>query len=106
MDELACFAPGMLALGSSGYGPDESQKFLKLAEEVVLIHEKWIWSSVAVYSLFALNSYFNFKLGLFIKDDESQKFLEFVGIVSFISRKLSYIFYGYYDLLFKFIFQL
>jgi mannosyl-oligosaccharide alpha-1,2-mannosidase len=34
MDELACFAPGMLALGSSGYGPDESQKFLSLAEEV------------------------------------------------------------------------
>lgn len=34
MDELACFAPGMLALGSSGYGPDDSQKFLSLAEEV------------------------------------------------------------------------
>lgn len=36
MDELACFAPGMLALGSSGYGPDDSQKFLTLAEEVYL----------------------------------------------------------------------
>ena len=35
MDELACFAPGMLALGSSGYGPDESKKFLSLAEEVL-----------------------------------------------------------------------
>ncbi|KAL3528500.1 hypothetical protein ACH5RR_007822 [Cinchona calisaya] len=34
MDELACFAPGMLALGSSGYAPDESQKFLSLAEEL------------------------------------------------------------------------
>lgn len=34
MDELACFAPGMIALGSSGYGPDESQKFLSLAEEL------------------------------------------------------------------------
>jgi hypothetical protein len=34
MDELACFAPGMLALGSSGYGPDESQKIFTLAEEV------------------------------------------------------------------------
>ena len=34
MDELACFAPGMLALGSSGYASDESQKFLSLAEEV------------------------------------------------------------------------
>ncbi|KAG6763322.1 hypothetical protein POTOM_030736 [Populus tomentosa] len=35
MDELACFAPGMLALGSSGYGPDESQKIFTLAEEHV-----------------------------------------------------------------------
>lgn len=34
MDELACFAPGMLALGSFGYGPEESQKFLTLAEEL------------------------------------------------------------------------
>ncbi|KAM7254215.1 hypothetical protein ACFE04_031897 [Oxalis oulophora] len=34
MDELACFAPGMLALGSFGYGPGESEKFLKLAEEL------------------------------------------------------------------------
>lgn len=34
MDELACFAPGMIALGSSGYPPDESQKFLSLAEEL------------------------------------------------------------------------
>ncbi|XP_052182071.1 mannosyl-oligosaccharide 1,2-alpha-mannosidase MNS1-like [Diospyros lotus] len=34
MDELACFAPGMIALGSAGYGPDESQKFLSLAEEL------------------------------------------------------------------------
>ena len=36
MDELACFAPGMLALGASGYGPDEEKKFLTLAEEVHL----------------------------------------------------------------------
>ncbi|KAF8400226.1 hypothetical protein HHK36_013523 [Tetracentron sinense] len=34
MDELACFAPGMLALGSSGYGPEESEKILSLAEEL------------------------------------------------------------------------
>ncbi|XP_073139333.1 mannosyl-oligosaccharide 1,2-alpha-mannosidase MNS1-like [Henckelia pumila] len=34
MDELACFAPGMLALGSSGYAPDEAKKFLSLAEEL------------------------------------------------------------------------
>ncbi|MQM03728.1 hypothetical protein Taro_036506 [Colocasia esculenta] len=34
MDELACFVPGMLALGSSGYGPEDAQKFLSLAEEL------------------------------------------------------------------------
>lgn len=34
MDELACFAPGMIALGSSGYAPDEAKKYLSLAEEV------------------------------------------------------------------------
>lgn len=34
MDELACFAPGMLALGSTGYEPDEAKKILSLAEEV------------------------------------------------------------------------
>ncbi|CAA7392096.1 unnamed protein product [Spirodela intermedia] len=34
MDELACFAPGMLALGSSGYGPEKAAKILSLAEEL------------------------------------------------------------------------
>ncbi|KAH0993480.1 hypothetical protein GBA52_004963 [Prunus armeniaca] len=34
MDELACFAPGMLALGSTGYGTDEAEIFLSLAEEL------------------------------------------------------------------------
>ncbi|PRQ37131.1 putative mannosyl-oligosaccharide 1,2-alpha-mannosidase [Rosa chinensis] len=34
MDELACFAPGMLALGSSGYDPGEAEKILSLAEEL------------------------------------------------------------------------
>ncbi|XP_050227860.1 mannosyl-oligosaccharide 1,2-alpha-mannosidase MNS1 isoform X1 [Mercurialis annua] len=34
MDELACFAPGMLALGLSGYAPAQSHKFLSLAEEL------------------------------------------------------------------------
>ncbi|KAK9097777.1 hypothetical protein Syun_024822 [Stephania yunnanensis] len=34
MDELACFAPGMLALGSSGYGPGDREKMLTLAEEL------------------------------------------------------------------------
>ena len=36
MDELACFAPGMLALGSKGYGPGEAEKVLSLAEEVLI----------------------------------------------------------------------
>ncbi|XP_027918390.1 mannosyl-oligosaccharide 1,2-alpha-mannosidase MNS1-like isoform X2 [Vigna unguiculata] len=35
MDELACFVPGMLALGSSSSGPDEAAKYLGLAEELV-----------------------------------------------------------------------
>ncbi|XP_051147921.1 mannosyl-oligosaccharide 1,2-alpha-mannosidase MNS1 [Andrographis paniculata] len=34
MDELACFAPGMIALGASGYGPDEAKSMLSLAEEL------------------------------------------------------------------------
>ncbi|BAT81447.1 Mannosyl-oligosaccharide 1,2-alpha-mannosidase [Vigna angularis] len=35
MDELACFAPGMIALGSFGYSAaEDSQKFLSLAEEL------------------------------------------------------------------------
>lgn len=34
MDELACFAPGMLALGAKGYAPGEAEKILSLAEEV------------------------------------------------------------------------
>ena len=37
MDELACFVPGMLALGSSNYGPGEAEKFLALGEEVTAI---------------------------------------------------------------------
>jgi mannosyl-oligosaccharide alpha-1,2-mannosidase len=34
MDELACFAPGMLALGASGYGPEKAKQIMNLAEEV------------------------------------------------------------------------
>ncbi|GFZ11632.1 alpha-mannosidase 1 [Actinidia rufa] len=36
MDELACFTPGMIALGASGYGPEDSRKFLSLPEEITL----------------------------------------------------------------------
>ncbi|MCL7049661.1 hypothetical protein MKW94_030705 [Papaver nudicaule] len=34
MDELACFAPGMLALGSAGFFPGDNEKYLSLAEEL------------------------------------------------------------------------
>ncbi|PKA50854.1 Mannosyl-oligosaccharide 1,2-alpha-mannosidase MNS1 [Apostasia shenzhenica] len=34
MDELACFVPGMLALGVSGYGEDKADKILSLAKEL------------------------------------------------------------------------
>ncbi|KAK7265209.1 hypothetical protein RJT34_32825 [Clitoria ternatea] len=34
MDELACFVPGMLALGSSSYGPGETEIIMSLAEEL------------------------------------------------------------------------
>ncbi|URD90742.1 Glycosyl hydrolase family 47 [Musa troglodytarum] len=35
MDELACFVPGMLALGSSGYGPEKAEKIFSLSKELV-----------------------------------------------------------------------
>ena len=55
MDELACFAPGMIALGSSGYGPDESQKFLSLAEEVSsIIENSYIRTFVLCASVFVV----------------------------------------------------
>ncbi|AQK45948.1 Mannosyl-oligosaccharide 12-alpha-mannosidase MNS1 [Zea mays] len=34
MDELACFAPGMLALGASGYGPEKSEQIMNMAKEL------------------------------------------------------------------------
>ncbi|ONM17644.1 Mannosyl-oligosaccharide 12-alpha-mannosidase MNS1 [Zea mays] len=34
MDELACFAPGMLALGASGYGPEQSEQIMNMAKEL------------------------------------------------------------------------
>jgi mannosyl-oligosaccharide alpha-1,2-mannosidase len=34
MDELACFAPGMLALGTDGAPPEKAEKYLTLAKEV------------------------------------------------------------------------
>ncbi|ONI27197.1 hypothetical protein PRUPE_1G073800 [Prunus persica] len=55
MDELACFAPGMLALGSTGYGPDEAEKFLSLAEEDMTVGTSWsILRPETVESLFYL----------------------------------------------------
>ncbi|XP_062192381.1 mannosyl-oligosaccharide 1,2-alpha-mannosidase MNS1-like isoform X2 [Phragmites australis] len=35
MDELACFVPGMLALGASGYSPEKSEQIMNLAKELV-----------------------------------------------------------------------
>ncbi|KAL6843213.1 hypothetical protein ACP4OV_026926 [Aristida adscensionis] len=34
MDELACFVPGMLALGASGYGPEKSEQIMNVAKEL------------------------------------------------------------------------
>ncbi|OWM89041.1 hypothetical protein CDL15_Pgr023887 [Punica granatum] len=34
MDELACFVPGMLALGSPGFAPRQAKRILSLAEEL------------------------------------------------------------------------
>ncbi|KAG2577268.1 hypothetical protein PVAP13_6NG088300 [Panicum virgatum] len=34
MDELACFAPGMLALGASGYGLEKSEQIMNLEKEL------------------------------------------------------------------------
>ncbi|XP_024197034.1 mannosyl-oligosaccharide 1,2-alpha-mannosidase MNS1 isoform X2 [Rosa chinensis] len=55
MDELACFAPGMLALGSSGYDPGEAEKILSLAEEDMTVGTSWnILRPETVESLFYL----------------------------------------------------
>lgn len=56
MDELACFAPGMLALGSSGYGPDESKKFLSLAEEVLSSRKLYVSSLRLIWSCFVFHA--------------------------------------------------
>ena len=37
MDELACFVPGMLALGASGYSPEKAEQIMDLAEEEILL---------------------------------------------------------------------
>ena len=37
MDELACFVPGMLALGASGYGPEKAEQIMNLAKEVIFL---------------------------------------------------------------------
>jgi mannosyl-oligosaccharide alpha-1,2-mannosidase len=34
MDELACFAPGMLTLGTEGASPEKASKYLELAKEL------------------------------------------------------------------------
>jgi mannosyl-oligosaccharide alpha-1,2-mannosidase len=34
MDELACFTPGMLVLGTEGASPQKAEEYLNLAQEV------------------------------------------------------------------------
>ncbi|AQK45953.1 Mannosyl-oligosaccharide 12-alpha-mannosidase MNS1 [Zea mays] len=41
MDELACFAPGMLALGASGYGPEKSEQIMNMAKEDMSVGTSW-----------------------------------------------------------------
>ncbi|KAG1364145.1 mannosyl-oligosaccharide 1,2-alpha-mannosidase MNS1 [Cocos nucifera] len=41
MDELACFVPGMLALGSSGYALEKAEKILSLAKEDMSVGTSW-----------------------------------------------------------------
>ncbi|OAY85760.1 Mannosyl-oligosaccharide 1,2-alpha-mannosidase MNS1 [Ananas comosus] len=41
MDELACFVPGMLALGASGYGLEKDQKMMTLAKEDMSVGTSW-----------------------------------------------------------------
>lgn len=38
MDELACFVPGMLVLGTDGATPQKADEYLNLAQEVVSFH--------------------------------------------------------------------
>jgi hypothetical protein len=45
MDELACFAPGMLALGASGYGPEKSEQIMNLAKEVNPLGDTYFFCS-------------------------------------------------------------
>ncbi|CAN0839919.1 Mannosyl-oligosaccharide 1,2-alpha-mannosidase MNS1 [Linum grandiflorum] len=52
MDELACFAPGMLALGSAGYEPAESKKFLSLAEEVLMVFSCGLYLAWTCYNFY------------------------------------------------------
>ncbi|KAK7293948.1 hypothetical protein RJT34_16830 [Clitoria ternatea] len=55
MDELACFAPGMIALGSAGYDIGDSNRFLSLAEKDMSVGTSWnILRPETVESLFYL----------------------------------------------------
>ncbi|KAL9325927.1 hypothetical protein ACSQ67_006572 [Phaseolus vulgaris] len=55
MDELACFVPGMLALGSSNSGPGEAEKYISLAEEDMTVGTSWnIQRPETIESLFYL----------------------------------------------------
>lgn len=51
MDELACFAPGMLALGVEGASEENAKKYLDLAKEVSYLSLLGFWISDSVRQL-------------------------------------------------------
>ncbi|KAG4959139.1 hypothetical protein JHK87_035772 [Glycine soja] len=83
MDELACFVPGMLALGSSNYGLGEAEKFMALAEELA-------WTCYNFYQLtptkLAGESYYfsNGQVNTGAKDNMMQSY--------FLSETLKYLY--------------
>lgn len=50
MDELACFAPGMLTLGTVGASPEKSRQYLTLAEEVWGALDNWCRKHIELFS--------------------------------------------------------
>ena len=77
MDELACFAPGMLALGASGYGPEKSEQIMNLAKEVnPLGNPNCYWS----FQVFAC--YFEIKYDFLLADWTSIFFFLSIHVIA------------------------
>ena len=51
MDELACFVPGMLALGASGYGPEKAEQIMNLAREVIFLLSPYVFFFADLYDI-------------------------------------------------------